>query len=214
MNWRTHEFLARQMVPLLRERWGELFDEKKFVAGCIKPDMTALFVTHPHFWNISKKFIYKKTDRLSGKILHSRNKKKFNEQLGIVTHYVADFFTSAHNTERNRILEHIAFEDELHRQFLSNVRDETVRALYQDPSDRHSGKHSAARKWLAREHSGYTPNMKNCTADIEPIVRACIIVSAMILAAAATKTAKISNIVIHPDFEYSILVAGGIPQHA
>ncbi len=56
MNCRTHEFLASQKAPLISERWGELFEEKKFEAGCIKPDMKALFVTHPHFWNISKIF--------------------------------------------------------------------------------------------------------------------------------------------------------------
>jgi len=226
MNWRTHEYLGRLMATVLREKWGDLIDERKFVEGCIKPDMTALFVTHPHFWKISKKYILRKIDHLERKTPHLRGKKKFSEQLGIVAHYVADFFTSAHNTVPNRILEHIAFEDELHQRFLSTVTADVVRTLLASHPDKASSRHSSASRYLARTRSEYAANMSDCAKDIEPIIRVCINLTSMILASAAKRANRetdfaagcgmpnISNLVITSSFAYTMYETGGIVKHA
>jgi hypothetical protein len=177
MTYRTHAYLGAMLYPAICEAWNVKLSRKRLIEGSIKPDMTSLFLRHPHFWKYSRSYVFKKIRKLSRKRLKAdKSHKKFSEELGIVLHYVADFFTSVHNITPNRILEHIAYEDILHDELLRTVDAESVRNSF-----RLAASYSDIEALLRRQHERYKPTRDDPSADIREILVACAAVTSHIM---------------------------------
>jgi hypothetical protein len=183
MVYKTHLYLGTLLYPVIREAWDIPLSRKRFLRGCVKPDMTSLFIRHPHFWRMSKKFFFKKLGKVSGmEIRQGRKNKKFSEDLGVILHYAADFFTSVHNIEPNDIAAHLAFERALHEDFLRLCTEDSVRdglALLR------KSRIDAGRGWtekelkatIVRRHRENRSEPKSTDYDIGEIIAACLIVT-------------------------------------
>ncbi len=187
MNYSTHLYLGTVLYPIIEETWGLPLSKKKFLFGCVKPDVSSLFFRHPHFWKYSRKYFFAKVDRLSAHRIEAEKKnKKFSEELGIALHYAADFFTSAHNVTPNRIQEHIAFENALHDAIVARVTTESLRGrmrfLRELPTlSREAGKHPSLKKEIMRLHRTFVPDLNGVSTDINRIVHATLLVTATVL---------------------------------
>jgi hypothetical protein len=175
MTYLTHAYLGAEIFPVICETWGVHLSRKRLIAGSIKPDRNSLFFRHPHFWKHSHRFIEKKIKKLAGtELVDGTKNKKFSEDLGIVLHYVADFFTSAHNMKPNKIREHIAFEDRLHRDFLALVDTESLRntmKMIDFPVTSN----------LRHRHARFKSDMTETSNDIREITVACLTIASYIM---------------------------------
>lgn len=61
------------------------------------------------------------------KIKNGKKNKKFSIELGIILHYIADFFTAVHNISPNKVLDHMTYEEKLHDAFLEQVTVEKIK---------------------------------------------------------------------------------------
>lgn len=182
MTYQTHAYLGSELFPVICETWNVTLSKKKFIEGSIKPDMNSLFLRHPHFWRYSIKYVLRKIDALSRtRLVDGKKNKKFSEDLGIVLHYVADFFTAAHNIKPNKIRSHLAYETKLHEEFLLTINAGSIRnsLLMLDSS---SGCSLNSPEQLLHElHNKYKPSKTAPMNDIREIVIACLSVTAYIM---------------------------------
>lgn len=181
MKFTTHIHLGTLLYSAICETWKIPLDRKRFLYGCVKPDFSSLLVRHPHFYRISRKFIFKKMRKLGRKKTGLNKKhKKFSEDLGIVLHYVADFFTSAHNRKPNRLQEHIDYENQLDADFLDTVRMETIRNQFRFLKDRILSVEDAKNEIVHLHHS-YRGQGATTSYDIREIICACVAATAGIM---------------------------------
>jgi hypothetical protein len=193
MTYRTHAYFGTVLYPILRETWGFPLSRKRLVKGSIKPDMSSLFIRYPHFWKRSHKFVERKMRKL-GRMTLSPGKKngKFCETLGIVLHYVADYFTAVHNASPNPIREHMEYETRLHALFIERVDEESLRTSMRliscgiDPplGDADHGPAEGAKRALRELRAAYRPDVADPANDIRFITVACLTVAARIMDAA------------------------------
>lgn len=185
MTYQTHAYLGTVLFPAICKTWNVTLSKKRFIAGSIKPDMSSLFLRHPHFWKHSRRFVYKKIQKLARKsLMPGKKHKKFSEDLGIILHYVADFFTAVHNIKPNKLLEHLAYEDSLHAEFLQTVTMESFHESF-----RVFAGNIDFETLLTRQHSQYRPTRDDPSADIREIIVACITVTSYIMNGATAKIA-------------------------
>ena len=178
MTYQTHAYLGAEIFPVICETWGIPLSRKRLIAGSIKPDRNSLFLRHPHFWKHSHRFIEKKIRNLAGMTLVAGKKnKRFSEELGIVLHYVADFFTSAHNMKPNRIREHLEFEERLHRDFLAFVDTESLRNTMKMID-------FPVTSSLRYQHSNFKSDLSETSNDIREITVACLSITSYIMSCA------------------------------
>lgn len=186
MTYHTHAYLGAILHPVICETWNVRLSRKRFIAGSVKPDRSSLFVRHPHFWGHSRAFVVRRIRKLSRRRLDPAKKnKRFSEDLGIVLHYVADFFTAAHNVRPNRLREHIAYEAALHEEFLAGVSAASVRNTLRllGPTPSRAG--ASAETLLWELHARYSPSMAHPSADVREILLACLQVTSFIMEGAA-----------------------------
>lgn len=175
MTYQTHAYLGAEIFPVICETWGIPLSRKRLIAGSIKPDRNSLFLRHPHFWKHSHRFIEKKIRKLAlTTLVPGKKNKKFSEELGIVLHYVADFFTSAHNMKPNRIREHLAFEERLYRDFLAFVDTESLRNTMKMID-------YPVTSCLRHLHSRFESDLSETSNDIREITVACLSITSYIM---------------------------------
>jgi len=181
MTNQTHAYLGAEIFPVICETWGITLSRKRLIAGSTKPDRNSLFLRHPHFWKHSHRFIEKKIRKLAHTALvPGKKNKRFSEELGIVLHYVADFFTSAHNMKPNKIREHIAFEDKLYRDFCALVDSESLRNTMKMID-------FPATSNLRYQHSHFKTDMSETSHDIREITVACLTITSYIMSCATAQ---------------------------
>jgi len=189
MTYHTHLFLGAELFPVICETWNVSLSRKRFLSGSVKPDVSSLFLRHPHFWRSSRRFVLKKIAKLSRKTLKPDTKnKRFSEDLGIVLHYIADFFTSAHNVRPNRIGEHLAFEAKLHAEFVNLIDSRAIDASFRMIRGTGGSRIARIEPLLKELHERFEPSLADPVADIREILVACLTVALFVMDAATEAT--------------------------
>ncbi len=181
MTIQSHTLLAYRLADAIEAIWGIRLSRKRLVHGSCKPDFTVMFVRHPHFWKHSKEFVFRKIERIAkGGLNEGTKNKKFCEELGVSLHYVADFFTAAHNISVTRLAEHLAFETELHDE-LDALLDPLIvkNALHLTMGDNAIG---SLRERLAFLHFGVRDEFSDPRGNAKTILVACATVVSAIMA--------------------------------
>ncbi len=189
MTYQTHAYFGRILYSCIRDVWHADISEKHLIIGSVKPDISSMFLSHPHFWNYSKKFIYKKIKKLASKrLVPGKKNKKFSTDLGIVLHYVSDFFTAVHNISPNKVLEHMAYEERLHKSFLEQVTLESL-CRYANSVRLLSSQRTldTCIADLRSRHAMYRPSKEHPENDIKEIVNTCFSVLLFIMDAVLGK---------------------------
>ncbi len=125
MRKKSHISLAGYLLDSMKND-GLIQHKKAFYIGSILPDCLPSFITKRHTidetFHILKKEILKITDNYDTDRGIDRY---FTRHLGVVTHYLADYFTYPHNNIfEGNIKEHCVYEKKLITALRSYVRSE------------------------------------------------------------------------------------------
>ncbi len=121
MNFQSHVFMSKVIVDELNNRLPIRINEKAFRLGNIMADYSPLMFTHPHLAYYSMDYVLNKINLFTNipidyDFLAASNFSAFS--LGLLTHYVCDFFCRAHSGKTfGNTREHMQYED-----FLDNYR--------------------------------------------------------------------------------------------
>lgn len=113
MNTKTHLGIAASIQKFVQKELGIKLDTLGFMLGNIKPDIYRHSIKIPHFKDDAMDFIKNEINELLDYDIENSRKglRDFSEKLGIVTHYISDFFCKVHSKERNiNIAKHYLYE--------------------------------------------------------------------------------------------------------
>ena len=115
MMMNTHKFLAHQFINNIEEDKLFIINDGHFIWGNLKPDSVSKYKFKKHYIDESFEMITNKIKLLSSMTLDDIYKRysinKFNQELGVVCHFLCDYFymplpTQPYNQDTNhRMLE-------------------------------------------------------------------------------------------------------------
>lgn len=128
MNLESHVFISSLVHDEISKIFPIIVSRKFFRAGNVLADYSPLVWTHPHYFTVSWNFVTKYIDRVCslGTDEDAMDPDKhLSFQLGIICHYITDFFCRAHiGSGIGPKREHLQYED-----FLDNYRNSVARDL-------------------------------------------------------------------------------------
>ena len=104
MRIAIHHKIGKILCSELRES-GCQINEKLFLLGNLFPDLIHSYLWCRHEYQYSREYIRNKLDILKKK------PKLFSFQLGVLTHYICDYFCYPHSDNYNKgLIQHILYE--------------------------------------------------------------------------------------------------------
>ena len=104
MRLAIHYRIAKRISSEIKKD-GLRLHEKSFLFGNLFPDLIQSFFWCRHEYPVSRKYITKKIEKIKKKPLF------FSFQLGVLTHYICDYFCFPHSRVYNKsMLQHILYE--------------------------------------------------------------------------------------------------------
>jgi hypothetical protein len=112
--------LATNIIDQANSKKVYLINKKRFLWGNIKPDCASKYKFKKHYYDESIEMILELIGELSSlsvsEVYHVYGKKKFSEELGVVCHFLCDYFCLAHNQRwefKNAMKKHVIYENTL-----------------------------------------------------------------------------------------------------
>lgn len=122
MLMNTHKMLAQDFIYNMDNNKKKLINENHFIWGNIKPDCASKYKLKKHYMNESLDMVVSKIQFLSSlsieDIYRNYSENKFSQELGVVCHFLCDFFCIPHNKRwefksANAMKEHVMYEKDL-----------------------------------------------------------------------------------------------------
>ena len=118
----THIAYARQIEEHIALKYGVNLKHYSLIYGSIKPDASILFGGKaPHYINISLDMICDSANILikTTDSLNQLETRAFSRELGVIMHYVTDYFCRVHNDingiKHSENFRHIVYEQRFHK---------------------------------------------------------------------------------------------------
>lgn len=118
----THKIMAENISKNANSKSIYLINSKRFVWGNIKPDCTPKYKLKKHYYDESINMIVEKIRSLSSlnleDVYYNMSIGKFSEELGVICHFLCDFFCAPHYyrwefKSTTAIKEHMKYEQQL-----------------------------------------------------------------------------------------------------
>lgn len=119
----THKLIASKLYETVKSEYGKYIDYQSLLEGSIAPDNVPSMIIIPHTKKNSSGFLNKQIQYLINcSSIQDFNPKDFSYRLGIVIHFVSDYFCTAHNHYLyiNPVVHHI-YERKLKNYFKRNI---------------------------------------------------------------------------------------------
>lgn len=118
----THAIIAKVIYEDVFQEHQLKLNKNQLIYGSIKPDLYSGFPKLKHFKPQSFTTICQDIAALSSARAEDNQAtiSRLSQKIGIVTHYVADYFCVPHNdreTYHNHIISHIKYENKLHQMY-------------------------------------------------------------------------------------------------
>jgi len=126
MKSASHHAMGHLLYEALRAQ-GILLDRELFVLGNLLPDYLPELILNPHFTLKCQREIHIFTEAIAGQPVTSGEQlpPEYALRLGILCHYLTDYFTFAHTPEfRLGLKEHGAYEKRLNDYFCAHYTQE------------------------------------------------------------------------------------------
>ena len=120
----THKALAQNFIRNVEKDKIFLISESNFIWGNLKPDSMSKYKFKKHYFEESFDMIVHKIQFLASltieDIYYRYTMKKFNQELGVICHFLTDYFCVPHFQRwgfknANNMKEHILYENELNK---------------------------------------------------------------------------------------------------
>lgn len=122
MLMNTHKILAQDFISNIDKDKKYLINENHFIWGNIKPDCVSKYKLKKHYMDESLDMVVNKIQFLASlsleDIYKDYSENKFSQELGVVCHFLCDFFCIPHNQRwefksANAMKEHVMYEKDL-----------------------------------------------------------------------------------------------------
>lgn len=112
----THRIIGQNIYKSMLLNTGIQLNERALIIGSVLPDIMPKYIKQKHFFSVSYDYILEMIEKLYNDS-QNMSLKEFSTRLGVITHYISDFFCTPHNDRayyHNHLKEHMQFESKLH----------------------------------------------------------------------------------------------------
>lgn len=185
MNAFTHVYLSMVFKKAIEKKLPVKLNTLSFIIGNLKPDFSLLLLKVPHYRIPDSGLVKREMDKLIG---HNRKKyttctNDFSERLGVVTHYLSDFFCYAHSAAfKGGVVRHFIYEKKLsmyRKSMKGKIMELTSNMSYQLCSP----DYQSLCGMLDRMHAKYRSKKPSCARDLVYILKAGIPLAASLVSA-------------------------------
>ena len=109
----SHTTVAHYLLDYVEQTDGISFDRKAFVFGNLKPDLKGEYLTKRHYPSLMFEEVMQRIRDFAATFsISEKNGAKLSEELGVICHYITDFFTFPHNDDiyEHGLLAHYIYE--------------------------------------------------------------------------------------------------------
>lgn len=179
----SHIVIATHLYESIKKNFNVELDKKNLVYGSIKPDIPLHLAGLKHFKPQSFNHICNEIYQLSQLTLADNKEhiKLFSKKIGIVTHYVADYFCVPHNdrkTYKSHFLNHLQYENNLHKFYQSYQKNTNITSTDFNIDNRTS---YSIQSLLDTLHSIYSLKEESFVNDFESSMEATNLVASYIV---------------------------------
>ena len=160
MKLKTHMLIARKIHEYLDENYEVNISRRHFIFGSIKPDLVRKFKTLKHSIHDSLDFVLGEVTK------HDETEdslKRSSVHLGVINHYLSDFFCSKHyyKNDGEGLIKHIKYEGRLHKKIAAMDAGGKLELPYLHVADNFVGSFGDILKALEEEYKKQPPSIEN-----------------------------------------------------
>ncbi len=159
----THRLIANKVYEIMTSELGMPIDYESLLNGSVAPDKKPYMIIIPHTKNQSLGFLNRYFNWMADKSLPKKfeNLKEVSYKLGIIIHFVSDYFCTAHNDVKfiNPVT-HYIYEKRLKHFFnkkISRVQFDVKKCLYDIPGNLND--------FINKKHKEYLSGKRNMEND-------------------------------------------------
>lgn len=123
MLYKTHLEIGENALRVINGRGKKILNHKSFLKGNVLPDISPKYRLKKHgrkqFETIIKHKVLYLTSLSTEEIINKIGKEKFSVELGIICHFLCDFFSLPHDKEwgvkESITLKHVMYEKKMHK---------------------------------------------------------------------------------------------------
>lgn len=179
----THSYMASQIHKYIKEKYQLELCFDILQHSSIKPDLHWKYLNISHYYEEGYDFWLEEVEQLL-KNCKYQSIDDFSDKLGVILHFTADFFCSAHNDQKlkRNMWQHLLYEIKLHLAFMKYKKFQNFCLLSSEDA-------SSILYRLRNKYFSSNPDIEN---DIFYIYSASLSISDFIIKSMLIPTAKVS----------------------
>lgn len=170
MNVLVHLMFAYHVRKIIKKDIGIKLNLLGFMVGNVIPDIRARFNSQPHYIDASLKYVVKSSHRLiNNDEMISKDSYLFSKKMGIINHYLSDFFCYPHQAHyKEGLRRHMTYELKMLAKYRKGLkrakRDLILNPKGLIPED--------IEEWIIRKNRLYRGQQISCATDVSHAIHA------------------------------------------
>lgn len=175
----SHRLIGKTIARLLATQKNIRIKERDFKYGCMKPDIDKKLRSIPHYCDKSLDFVQELVEKLSVQKLSDTApiSREYTINLGVVVHYVCDYFCFAHNSPQyDSLLLHFIYESRLAKMLSRLDLNSMCKDIIDGMDEEKVTSDWCFSEYILNKHHEYMTSRKGIFDDIAYSLEACLTV--------------------------------------
>lgn len=177
----SHTTVAHYLLDYVEKTDGVSFDRKAFCFGNLKPDLKGEYLTKRHYPSLMFDEVMQRIrDFVKGFSICANNGAKLSEELGVICHYITDFFSFPHNDDiyGRGLLAHYIYEKKTGITIYWRINETKFDCWAQHRLEELPQSPDALIRFLTEQHRSYTAQASHTIGD--DIMHICYVLAAVV----------------------------------
>lgn len=187
----SHTRVGSLLLDYVEDTTGVAFDQKAFLYGNLKPDLTGTYLTKRHYPSLMFDEVMDMIRDFSADYrIGAQNGRSLSVALGEICHYITDFFCFPHNDDiyNHCLLRHYLYEKRIAAGLRRQLTREKFLGWAAEAPEFWTVEQLIA--YIKQEHEAYRAEARHSiTDDLEHICRMCVIVVTALIHACSRRAA-------------------------
>lgn len=180
----THRLISQAVASVIQEKLNISINKEAFLYGSIKPDFYPHLMLMSHYKDSSSQYIFDRILMLQNHslTLDPKDLKAYSLELGIINHFLADFFCGAHNeAKKGSLSNHLLYELQLHKKISDTCLNDICSAALQNPKKPLLEYKQGLIDYINKKHIEYLNKPKDMLNDLLYSLDVCSVVTSGLL---------------------------------
>lgn len=186
----SHTRVGSLLLDYVEDTTGVAFDQKAFLYGNLKPDLTGTYLTKRHYPSLMFDEVMDMIRDFSADYqIGMENGRPLSVALGEICHYITDFFCFPHNDDiyNHCLLRHYLYEKRIAAGLRRQLTREKFLGWAAEVPELWTVEQLIA--YIRQEHAAYRAETRHSIADdLEHICRMCVLVVTALIHACGRRT--------------------------